>query len=250
MPALRLWLVMLSDSMSEFFAPDGKLARTFTALFIKPGELSNAYLQGRRVHYINPIRIYIVLSLVFFLALSIQNRFEEPEVTKTEPEERAWIRDIRLPLLTDSQNTAVLQYVDQQIEEAAANPGELMEQIYEISPILLLLLLPLNAVFTKILFWTSRRYFVEHLIVSLHAQSFFYFILILKLFTALLPSVLFFVSTLIDLWIVIYLYLMLKRVYGGRHVTLIPRFFLLVILNGVFTSILFAAAYAIGVLSM
>lgn len=248
MPDFRLWLVMLSDSMSDYFALDGKLARTFVSLLIRPGELSNAYLKGRRVHYINPIRIYIVLSLLYFLGLSIQNTFVEQEVGKQEPEEQAWLSEVRLPVLSESQNASVLEYVVQQISEATENPNELMAQVYDISPLLIVLLLPLNAMFGKVLFWTARRYFVEHLIVSLHALSFFYLALILQQFIDTLPSVFEFTKTLIILWIIVYLYLLLRNVYGGRHKTLVPRYFLVLFFNGIFTTLLFGAAYAIGVL--
>ncbi|MEM7365911.1 MAG: DUF3667 domain-containing protein [Pseudomonadota bacterium] len=250
MPALRLWLVMLSDSMSEFFALDGKLSRTFISLLIRPGELSQSYLQGRRVHYINPIRLYIVLSLLYFLTLSIQNAFVEQEVSKPEPEERAWLNYIKLPVLSDAQNVAVIDYINQQVDEATQNPGDLMDQVYEISPLLIVLLLPLNAMFAKVLFWTARRYFVEHLIVSLHAMSFFYLASLFQQLVDLLPSFLEFLKALTGPWIGIYLYLLLRRVYGGRHRTLIPRYLLLLFLNGIFTTLLFGTAYALGVLTL
>lgn len=46
---------------------DGKFFRTVRLLFQKPGFLSKEYLEGRRQQYLNPIRMYIFTSALFFL---------------------------------------------------------------------------------------------------------------------------------------------------------------------------------------
>jgi len=46
---------------------DGKLIKTLRLLLTKPGLLTKAYVDGKRVSYIHPIRMYIFISAVFFL---------------------------------------------------------------------------------------------------------------------------------------------------------------------------------------
>lgn len=46
---------------------DGKFFSTLKLLMTKPGYLSNEYLVGRRTSYLNPIRMYIFTSAIFFL---------------------------------------------------------------------------------------------------------------------------------------------------------------------------------------
>lgn len=46
---------------------DGKFFSTISLLLRKPGFLSREYMQGRRASYLNPIRLYVFTSAVFFL---------------------------------------------------------------------------------------------------------------------------------------------------------------------------------------
>src|SRR5256885_655518 len=55
------------DAMSEFSGWDGRLASTLRALFQRPGMLTHEFLEGRRVRYISPLRLYLMTSLVYFV---------------------------------------------------------------------------------------------------------------------------------------------------------------------------------------
>ena len=46
---------------------DGKLFSTLKYLLVKPGFLSSEYRLGRRASYLNPIRLYLFTSAIFFL---------------------------------------------------------------------------------------------------------------------------------------------------------------------------------------
>jgi hypothetical protein len=46
---------------------DGKLFETLKYLFTRPGFLSKEYMQGRRMAYLNPIKMYVFISAIFFL---------------------------------------------------------------------------------------------------------------------------------------------------------------------------------------
>jgi len=39
-----------------------------------PGSLTRAYMRGRRQQYISPLRLYLVISIVFFIALGVSDR--------------------------------------------------------------------------------------------------------------------------------------------------------------------------------
>ena len=62
-------------SIGHFFAKtfesithaDSRLWRTLGYLLVKPGRLTLEFFQGHRVGYLPPFRLYLVLSLVFFL---------------------------------------------------------------------------------------------------------------------------------------------------------------------------------------
>src|SRR5262245_26883211 len=58
---------LAGDAFAEFSGWDGKFAETIRLLFTKPGELTRQWLEGRRVHFISPLRLYLTASLLFFL---------------------------------------------------------------------------------------------------------------------------------------------------------------------------------------
>ena len=59
--------------ISHFFEDlthfDGKFFVTVKDLIIRPGYLTREYVAGRRMSYLNPIRMYIFISAVFFVVL-------------------------------------------------------------------------------------------------------------------------------------------------------------------------------------
>lgn len=64
--------------VGHFFADithfDSKIFTTLKDLILKPGFLTREYVEGRRVGYLNPIRMYIFISAIFFVALFAENR--------------------------------------------------------------------------------------------------------------------------------------------------------------------------------
>src|SRR5450755_4233942 len=49
---------------------DSRLWRTLTTLWFKPGKLTQEFVAGRRIAYLPPFRLYLVLSILFFLLTS------------------------------------------------------------------------------------------------------------------------------------------------------------------------------------
>lgn len=61
----------LSHFLSDYFAFDSKIGRSMRPLVLKPGFLTNEFAVGRRVRYIPPLRMFIFLSLFFFVVLGL-----------------------------------------------------------------------------------------------------------------------------------------------------------------------------------
>jgi hypothetical protein len=61
---------VLAESMHESLDIDGRLVLTLKTLFFHPGKLTYEYNNGKRVKYTPPLRMYLVLSIIFFLVLS------------------------------------------------------------------------------------------------------------------------------------------------------------------------------------
>ena len=90
-PKQSLWhlIVHFFNDVTHF---DGKLFSTLKYLVLRPGFLSSEYIKGKRMAYLDPIRMYLFISSVFFIVmLSV---LHEPEF--------ASYRDQDLIRITDS----------------------------------------------------------------------------------------------------------------------------------------------------
>ena len=65
-----LWSVVL-EVFREMFELDSRLFLTLKSLLFKPGHLSSEFSRNRRAAYMSPVRLYLFISFVFFLVLSI-----------------------------------------------------------------------------------------------------------------------------------------------------------------------------------
>src|SRR5210317_1453093 len=63
---ISLW-ELLRDGFGDLMDLDSRLWRTLTPLLVRPGKLTLDYLQGRRARYMPPFRMYLVLSVIFFV---------------------------------------------------------------------------------------------------------------------------------------------------------------------------------------
>src|ERR1700744_6397960 len=58
---------MMNHAISDYFHFDHQFFHTLKPLLFKPGFLTNEYMAGRRVQYLHPVKMYIFISIVFFL---------------------------------------------------------------------------------------------------------------------------------------------------------------------------------------
>ncbi len=91
---ISLW-ELISDAFGDLFEIDSRLWQTLIPLLMRPGRLTHDYLQGRRARYMPPFRMYLVLSLLFFVVAFFDPRDElgllfepQPELTSEEDIER------------------------------------------------------------------------------------------------------------------------------------------------------------------
>ncbi|PKG81485.1 hypothetical protein CXF85_18640 [Colwellia sp. 75C3] len=62
------WLVIM-HLLDDIFSFDSRASRTIWPLITRPAFLTNEYFAGRRVHYVPPLRLYLFISIVFFITL-------------------------------------------------------------------------------------------------------------------------------------------------------------------------------------
>src|SRR5438067_10659324 len=59
---------VIADLLNEFLNWDSKFIATSGLLLVSPLKLANQFLAGDRVRYVNPRRLYLLASLLFFSA--------------------------------------------------------------------------------------------------------------------------------------------------------------------------------------
>lgn len=62
---------LVRDFFDNYFSLDSRFGRSIKPFFFHPGKLTREFMIGKRMSYANPIRLYLVVSLVHFFFFSI-----------------------------------------------------------------------------------------------------------------------------------------------------------------------------------
>jgi ribosomal protein L32 len=92
---------VIADVLDSFLNWDSKFFTTIALLILKPWRLTNEFLAGKRVRYVNPLRLYLLASILFFFAVNYgakDLRFEPGKLSPKDREElKADLKDQDLP---------------------------------------------------------------------------------------------------------------------------------------------------------
>jgi hypothetical protein len=82
---------VIVDVLDSFLNWDSKFVRSIGLLLWRPGWLTNQFLEGRRVRFVHPLRLYLLVSIVFFLCARLIPVSEPSNVRPEDlpPEARA-----------------------------------------------------------------------------------------------------------------------------------------------------------------
>ena len=62
---------LVLDFLNNYFSLDSKFSLSLLPFFFQPGYLTKKFVEGKRASFVNPIRLYLVISLVFFFVFSM-----------------------------------------------------------------------------------------------------------------------------------------------------------------------------------
>ena len=80
---------LAGDFFSNYFSLDSKFLKSIKPFFINPGYLTNSFNNGKRKSYANPVRLYIIISFLYFFILSLLASDFSEGVKKTEQNQGA-----------------------------------------------------------------------------------------------------------------------------------------------------------------
>ncbi len=221
---------------------DTALPRSLYNLLLRPGRLTRLYLAGKRASYVPPLRMYLVISLAFFVVFAI----EPPDVSNVDIYVAGELLGPAKPPVADGEQPRMSFGLLAAPEDATwFLEGRLLEgrreRFQQMDPqdfinglyrgiqrhvkLALFIFLPLLALVLRLLFLRSGNLYFDHLIFALHFQSF--------LFLGLSLARIFGSAWVYALaWLVLfplYLLLALRRVYHQRWRWLVAKFLALVL---------------------
>src|SRR5215475_14554069 len=85
----RSFRYVVADLLNEFLNWDSKFFTTIALLILKPWRLTNEFLAGKRVRHVNPLRLYLLASILFFFAVNYGTKGIHFDPSKLDAKDRA-----------------------------------------------------------------------------------------------------------------------------------------------------------------
>src|ERR1700726_268222 len=107
---------VIVDILDSFLNWDSKFFATIGLLIIKPWRLTNEFLVGKRVRYVNPLRLYLLASVLFFFVVNYWAKAIHIDPRQLSPKDRDEIA-------ADLKNEDLPPAVRARVEEALREPS-------------------------------------------------------------------------------------------------------------------------------
>lgn len=138
-----------------------KLSHTLRALLVRPGFLTNEWIAGRRKRYLKPLNLFLGVFAVSLFAYSVYKPVSRFDVGK---------------IVSYEKTGRLAEMVGRHAEKRHMEGSEMLDQMSErwqrFVSLSQLLFVVSFALVLQLVFVFSRRYFVEHLVFSMHFVSF------------------------------------------------------------------------------
>lgn len=154
-----------------------------------PAKLTQEFMAGKRMSYIPPVRLYLIISLVYFTLLSFVNNevvkftdsskeADHPIVFGLDPQDTVELDfgEVRDTTMVTSSDSSKIESTTQQIlKKLNSKEGrkEFNERLPNYISIGMFVLMPLTALIFYLMFF-KNTYYIQHLVFVLHLQSALY----------------------------------------------------------------------------
>jgi hypothetical protein len=285
----------MHEFIGHYVALEGKLWKSLGLLLFRPGRLTLEYIKGRRVRYVQPLRLYLTFSLIFFAMLKYNghatadldaSKLPQTPTAATSPKSMApatakpapahsaardakkdkddddgvaeliredkpgetndiktWVHDHLAPYSVHAAHKADAFFAMPSDEKWSVAQAA----FYSYAPYAVFFMMPLFALYLKVLYLGSGRRYGEHLLFALHTNGFAFLDMTLLM---LIPvgMHLGLLSWLLKLWLVVYTPIAMRRVYGGGRVLTGLRWVVLMLFHLITISLAVVAAVLFGIM--
>jgi hypothetical protein len=181
-------LELVHELLEGITHSDSRLWRTLTTLWFKPGKLTEEFVAGRRVAYLPPFRLYLILSIIFFLMLSFVHTSGEL-IKFDEAMKPAGSAVNALPAgkpITGCRDfvasghpawTPRLRHICEAVSKDSAE--NLLHAALGTMSKAMFIFLPLVAFLHMLMYWRPRYRYAEQLLFFVHLHAFYFSVAIL-----------------------------------------------------------------------
>lgn len=283
------------EALESFFHFDTKLFRNLLTLLFCPGRLTAAFNAGKRASQVPPFRLYVFVSIFFFIFASMDSNSGKPPIFRSSTADgpnaaitidgegvtaqEAWqaikagsvndpalqeklqklaeenkdapsgepravdelkaaadaFRDSHTPAKTEDTDGWGRIFAEKgRLLDTPEGQAEMLHGFVIALPKLILLCLPLFALYTRFLFRKTKQVYLQHLVLALHFHTFIYLWLMFEkgwehLVGLVSPTAAGWIDSAGKIWMILYPLLMLHYVFANPWWKTLPKTFLLAI---------------------
>ncbi len=232
------------------FHADGRLVHTVPLLITRPARLTRDYLAGRRASQTPPLRLFLVVVLLVFLAGSL-GEMVHPFGSLLQLDSPAERTLPTLPPGAGPITQAFAAWVNPRLIFAAAHQAEFGVAAEAWMHRLAILFLPISALLLGVLFYTRRRriFLYDHAIFSMHSLSFMGLLFTLMTLMSITVPLRGLIPPL-ALAAPTHLYFHLRGVYGASALGTLARMLLLFLFSVLAIGVLVLGVVGLGLSGM
>ena len=185
----------------SYIAAEGALWRTLWRLLFWPGQLTLEYLAGRRRRYVLPLRLYLTVSVITLVLVSLISSHQLNSI-----DSKQWMQtdgnlekeDVSLVALgkyraglskgqfyceelPDSVCKKLSKRLRLNADSIADEIRQAPERFFNHLGTAMFLLVPAFALLLKLAYWDKRFWYTEHLVFALHLHAFWFAMVLLML---------------------------------------------------------------------
>jgi hypothetical protein len=229
---------LLHEAMEGLTHADSRLWRTLVPLWFKPGKLTNEFIAGRRTSYVPPFRLYLVLSVIFFLIASFHG--SHGQLIQFDPADAhqgnqvSGCSDWGFEVPGHPAWKQRLVHACQEIQRD--NGNNLLHVTMSAMPKAMFIFLPLIAFLNMLMYWRPRHRYAEHLLFFLHVHAFFFSVAIALMLVIdaseawpVLDTVASVAATLLGWSLAVYTFMAMRRVFKRGWIRTFLKAFVLFI---------------------
>jgi hypothetical protein len=165
----RSILSLFVEAFENLFHTDGRLFHTLPRLVLRPAVLTRDYIAGRRAAQMPPLRLFLVVVVIFFLAGSLRD-IARPRVYRGAP---PGAPHTKLQIDDNPVLSSGFRWLEPRLAYARTHQHEFAMAFEGWLHRIAIVFLPVSTLLLSLLFIFQRRFFIfDHAIFSMHSLAF------------------------------------------------------------------------------